>query len=498
MNPLPSHKKFSRFFLIGLALFVSLSCLPTRLISNNDPANTVSTTPDNPSQPISPEITPTDPSQQVPIESPSTEQSRNVSGPWLLIESSQGLWAANPDGSGLQQLTTVNYWRGELRQAIQPAGNHVVFVTPGNYNFEHMALNLLSLPDGQITKITDLTSPSTEAYADSGPGDSGFEALRAIGESISYAWSPDGTQLAFSGAMDGPSADIYLYNIQSDTITRVSQDPAQDFAPSWSPDGNHLLYLAAESFGTGAGWAMSGVWTANSTGGNATQLFSSDSGGEEVEGWLNNTTVLLAAWDQPCGLQNLRLINLDTNQTTVLNSDCFNSAAADGEFGTALFSNMNGIYMLTNDDLTPVQVDSAGDATIEHRYPEDQVYTVRFTSGGIATFGSISLIDHQVSPVQATSREMDVASYGAIWGWTSRDANYPGAWITGPGVDIGRIYDDPAILPIWSEDNNLLFFAIEDSGYTLYLTTFDSFYTDLHSVNFIESDPTDVAWLGWD
>jgi dipeptidyl aminopeptidase/acylaminoacyl peptidase len=359
-----------------------------------------------------------------------------------------------------------------------------------------MALNLLSLPDGQITKITDLTSDITEIFADASPGDPGFEALRAVGEQTSYAWSPDGSKLAFSGAMEGTSSDIYLYDVQTEGITRVSQNAEQDFYPSWSPDGNTLLYLAVNSFGTGAGWDMSGIWVANGNGSNPTQLFASESAGEEIKGWLDNKNVLLASWDQPCGLQKLRLVDLSTNQETMLNYDCFNSATADGYYGAALFSNSTGVYMLTAEDLTPVQVDPEGDATVDHRYPGDQIFSVRFSSGGIATFGNISQYDHQVSPVQASFGELDVAVYGVIWGWTSRNEAQPGVWITGPGLEIGQIFYDPAILPIWSRDNNLLFFATQESGYAIYLTKFDSYYSDLQQVNFLEGDPICVAWLG--
>jgi hypothetical protein len=491
MKPKKEHTKSTLTVLIGLVLVLSLSCLPSTLTPTSAPANPVGA-------PTNTRSAPSDIPQAAPPENPSSGGTLNATGPWLLIESSQGLWAANPDGSALEQLTTVDYWHGGLKQAIQPTGNQVVFLTPGNYDFNHMALNLLSLPDGQVTKITDLTSASTEAYTGSSPGDPGFEALRAIGERGSYAWSPDGSRLAFSGVMDGPSADIYLYDVRTGAIKRVSQDPAQDFAPSWSPDGNHLLYLAADSFGTGAGGIMSGVWSADGTGGNPTQLFATDSASEEVEGWLDGTTVLLATWNQPCGLQKLRLYDLDSKKASMLYDGCFTSATADGQYGAALYSNTSGVYMLTADNRTPAQVDSEN-ATIEPRRAGDQIFTVRFASGGIATFGSLSQFDHQVSPVKVSSGEMDVAEYGAIWGWTSRNAAQPGAWITGPGVDIGRIYDGPAILPIWSQDNNLLFFAAQDSGgYAVYLITFDSHYTDLHQVNILEVSPTCVAWLGGD
>jgi hypothetical protein len=93
--------------------------------------------------------------------------------------------------------------------------------------------------------------------------------------------------------------------------------------------------------------------------------------------------------------------------------------------------------------------------------------------------------------------DQNVAEYGAIWGWTSQNLADPGVWITGPGVDIGRIFNGPARFPAWSPNNNLLFFAVNDAGgYDIYITTFDSHYTDLHQVNHIDADVNSVVWLG--
>ena len=420
----------------------------------------------------------------------------NAQGPWLLLDTDQGLWAANPDGSGMRRLTNVDYWNGSLQAAIQPMGDQIVFISPGNYDFHDMSLNLLSLPDGHVTRIADLTSAQSEAYAGSAPGEPGFEALRAVGEQLSYAWSPDGTRLAFSGVMDGPSAEIYLYDAVSGKVRGVSQDDAQDFSPSWSPDGNHLLYLGADGFGTGAGMVMAGVWSTDSEGRNVTLLYQSNSSGEEVVGWLDNTTAVLDSWSPACGSAQLRLYDVVGKQQAMLNQDCFISAAANSRRGEALFANGNGLYLLTADNRKPILVSQDPVTRIDPWRSDDDTFKVRFENGGIATFGS-SDMDHQVSPVQAPSENLDVAIYGAIWGWTSKDDSQPGAWISGPGVEIGQIFTAKARLPIWDTHNNLLFFVhTGGSGYSLYRTTFDSYYRDLSVVASIDGEVQAVTWLG--
>ena len=180
----------------------------------------------------------------------------------------------------------------------------------------------------------------------------------------------------------------------------------------------------------------------------------------------------------------------------MLSNDCINSAAAGRGRGEAMYSNDNGLYLLTADNPTPVLADQEPNARIEPWGPDNYAFTVRLQSGLLATYGSDDM-DHQVSPVPASADGVNVAMYGAIWGWTSQDAGNPGAWITGPGVDIGRIFDGKASFPAWDPHNNLMFFAPQDAGgYDIYLTTFDAHYTDLYKVNYIDADVNNVVWLG--
>jgi hypothetical protein len=476
------------FCLIGI-IGLGCLCLPT----NIGLTSTIT--------PVAPmPVIPTPPPTPAPTEEAAPVSRLDAAGPWLLIETEQGLWATNSDGTGLTLLITGNSWQWG---AVQPDGNTVAFINPGMFDFHHMALNLVSLPDGKVTKVTDLTSAQTEAYADSGPGDPGFEALRAIGEQRSLAWSPDGTRLAFIGAMDGPSADVYIWNSTTNEITRVSQDEAQDFWPSWSPEGEHLLYFEAKGFGTGAGMVMTGAWVAAGDGSETRLLYNTDSSGEVNAGWLDSSTSVLASWNVVCGFARLRLYNVETDQVQMLNEGCFTSAVASGWKGAALYSTDSGLYILTADDHNSVQVSQEANARIDQWGPDDYVFTARFDSGGMGTFGPGDF-DTQVSPFiippgssQTPYDDLDVAMYGAIWGWTSMADSDPGVWISGPGIDIGLIYPGKARFPAWSPDNNLLFFALtEGGGYDLYRTTFDAHYTDLSQLEHLDGKIVGVMWMG--
>ena len=76
----------------------------------------------------------------------------------------------------------------------------------------------------------------------------------------SFAWSQDGTRLAFTAALDGDSTDIYLFNLSDSSVTRLTDEAGHAAAMHWSPDGRFLQFISVNSFGTGAGVAMEGLW----------------------------------------------------------------------------------------------------------------------------------------------------------------------------------------------------------------------------------------------
>jgi len=57
------------------------------------------------------------------------------------------------------------------------------------------------------------------------------------------AWSPRGDEIAFMGVLHG-QADIYSYNLKSETLTKITDDPFSNVEPSWSPDGSKLVFAS--------------------------------------------------------------------------------------------------------------------------------------------------------------------------------------------------------------------------------------------------------------
>ncbi len=493
-----SHRRLLAVVFGVLAIGLACTCNGWTLIPRG-PGPTVApqvsptTAPQNSptaAQKKSPTVTP----KKSPTPVPQAVQRLNPTGPWLLISASDGLWAANPDGSNLLQLTQAEFGQDNLAGAVQPGGNQVVLLTSSGDRYHHLALNLLSLPDGRIQKITDLTTSQTEPSSNAAPGDTSIEAVRAIADQESYAWSPDGTKLAFIGVLDGPTADLYLYDTATNKITRVSQDDAQNYWPSWSPDGKYILFFGADSFGTGAGYAMKGVWSANGDGSNVTLLYTPSSSGEELVGWRDDQTAVLDSWNPICGPGALRLYNIVTAQKTVLQAGCINAAATgnwwDANSSTVMFSKDDGLYLLPADGAEPQKLSS--DQVVSIRWDQaGNMFVVKYKDGSMTTFWSAD-----GSQEDAPAQVQDVTMFGIIWAWTNYAGDLPGVWISGPGINLGQIFNGPAYAPIWDFDNTLFFFSGSGEGTDLYRATFSNYYNDAALVAHLTGTVQAVTWVG--
>ncbi|MES0344118.1 MAG: DPP IV N-terminal domain-containing protein [Anaerolineales bacterium] len=57
------------------------------------------------------------------------------------------------------------------------------------------------------------------------------------------AWSPDGSNIAFVSNSEG-NDDVYVFDIQRDRVSRLTNNPGADRSPSWSPDGKWLAFAS--------------------------------------------------------------------------------------------------------------------------------------------------------------------------------------------------------------------------------------------------------------
>ena len=170
-------------------------------------------------------------------------------GQWVLYQADCGgsydIWMVSSEGGTPQQLTRTS-GADEREPAMSPDGSRIAYRTQpaGTGRNEDGELHVMDA-DG-----------------------SGSYGLGTWGRSPE--WSPDGNRLAFMSERDG-SWEIYVYNFNNGTTTKLSSCSANCRWPAWSPDGSAVVYHST----TGAGSVTAEtIWITNLSDKATTQLVS--------------------------------------------------------------------------------------------------------------------------------------------------------------------------------------------------------------------------------
>jgi hypothetical protein len=364
----------------------------------------------------------------------------STTGPWIVVNTTKGLWAANPDGSGPLPLTlTPALMPGGLSRAVSPRGGYLAYLTSPDLtaiygNNPDLSLIVLSMSGPNALVTLSLTSGVF------GTAEPPTEVIRAITEHTPYAWSKDGSRLAYIGASEGPSADVYEYLPNTPTILRLTDGPNQAYDPLWSPDDRWVVHIAAAGFGTGAGITDSGIFAARADDSGVISLYDipAHSGGEREIGWLNAHTLVTESWLITCGPSNIRLTDLAAGRSDLVFQSCVSAAAAGPGAGSVLFAQSPdtadfdanprpGLYLLTEADRKPRLL--SGEDFREIVWSEGAGAFLARTATGrlyeVSPTGQMILLAEQV-------RQMPVVSpNGAYWAMTeplTADAQ-SGLWI---------------------------------------------------------------------
>lgn len=418
------------------------------------------------------DISPTKPATEMPPDenaavSPPLDEDLEIpdkplssEGPWWTFSTAEGLFAINPDGSGLTQFHFGPINPPYARQILAaPSGGYLAYLIGESFD---ATLNVFKLSGySRVTEKPLLPSQS----------DPGMEAMRAIVEYQSFAFSPDGHSLAFMGAIDGPTSDLYLFSLDSFKTTRLTDGPSQGYQPVWSPDGRYIVHTGASSFGSGAGAALSGVWAAQADNSEVKALYDpSGSGSERILGWVDDQTFLVYSWDMSCGSNNLRTFNIETKESSQLWAESFRSIAYDQADGVALLSSKDGecgphdgagIYLVPTDGNVPYRIIAETPPQVVWS-PEAKLFLASgdFESWALAIDSTGQYIDldmpqgARIFPAVAPGSK-DLAWRGeSLWVGPLRGS------IDNPPQEI---FDDPVDTVTWAPDGqSVIFFA--DSG----------------------------------
>lgn len=148
-----------------------------------------------------------------------------------------------------------------------------------------------------------------------------------LNELFTAAWSPEGDRIAFIG-LNRDRTDLYLYNLKSGELQRLTDDWASDFEPNWSPDGTKIVFASQRNIKNGdfpkedlTNWATSPY--------NQTDLFVYDINTDRITQitdtpwnenypiWANTENKIVYSSDAE-GVSNLYILDMDSGRQVAI------------------------------------------------------------------------------------------------------------------------------------------------------------------------------------
>ena len=423
--------------------------------------------------------------------------------PWLLIQDVTGVWALNSDGSGMAKIIdwTETSERIDSVRFIPAAGKAVMAVLEYDSSlFSFPMLNLISLPNGGVQYSTHLLSDSIEqTLQDSERYVEVIDIFAAVGPLNKPAWSPNGRLLAFNAAIDGDSADLYVYDPANEVLTRLTSGSTQSLTPHWSPQGTSIVQGGAEVIGwerSGMGYQMDAVWAISIVDSSVKLLFVSEiSGYENILAWPSNTSVLIDTLEAYCPYHDLRTVDINNGEAQLHWPNGYDARAYDRSSNTVLLAVLDinhpipecaptdppGFYLLdlpsASTQILAIEPATEAEVLFDNAsgrffiHTGDQLHTIN-TSGESMQF---STPDRGYQPLL-------ISSNGDRWSFVDKDSNL---WVGDDTGDLIQVYDGKIKVRTWNPQGDALFFlAEEEETFVLYIAPAPSFIPKMINANF--------------
>src|SRR5690606_12524784 len=113
---------------------------------------------------------------------------------------------------------------------------------------------------------------------------------------------------------------IFVVDVASGTVTRLTEHPAADTNPRWSPDGNQIAFISqGDYFDADTLRLRRDLYVMEEDGSGKRRLTNSGSPGGYI--WMNTDTMILTATDTNTELKDVVVLNVATGNTNFILED---------------------------------------------------------------------------------------------------------------------------------------------------------------------------------